>query len=171
MTEPSDDPRLEAILEELPAAIWFAFGLDLGKYIAQVKAFDAKRSHKTTTFVIVSSVADAVRAANEWGVDVIVAQGILHSIIIPFANCDLTCQFRKRGWWSRKFYFPSSVRPHPSCTCRSPQRSPGRRCGWCCYRFSSSCTFGHGSIRCCSWHSFPLHKRVPLHGSDQVCSR
>ena len=75
MTEPSDDPRLEAILEEMPAAIWFAFGVDLGKYIAQVKAFDAKRSHKTTTFVIVSSAADAVRAANEWGVDVIVAQG------------------------------------------------------------------------------------------------
>lgn len=94
MTEPSDDPRLEAILAELPVAVWFAFGEDLGKYVAQVKAFDAKRSHKTTIFVIVSSAADAVRAATEWGVDVIVAQGILH-LIMSLLNRDLICRFRK----------------------------------------------------------------------------
>lgn len=75
MTEPSDDPRLEAILDELPVAIWFAFGVDLGKYVAQVRAYDAKRDHKTVIFVIVSSAADALRAATEWGVDVVVAQG------------------------------------------------------------------------------------------------
>ncbi|KAG6865533.1 hypothetical protein C0991_001726 [Blastosporella zonata] len=76
MTESSDDPRIEAILEEKPVAIWFAFGVDLGKYIAQVRAFDAKRDHKTIIFVMVNSAADALRAANEWKVDVIVAQGI-----------------------------------------------------------------------------------------------
>ncbi|KAG6811124.1 hypothetical protein H0H92_008857 [Tricholoma furcatifolium] len=75
-TEVSDDPRIEAALKEKPVAIWFAFGEDLGKYIAQVRAFDAKREHKTTIFVMVNSVEDALQAANEWKVDVIVAQGI-----------------------------------------------------------------------------------------------
>jgi len=77
MTEVSDDPRLNAILDEKPVAVWFAFSADLiGKYIAQVRAYDAKREHKTIIFVIVNSVTDALRAANEWKVDVIVAQGI-----------------------------------------------------------------------------------------------
>ncbi|KAG6875443.1 hypothetical protein C0993_009241 [Termitomyces sp. T159_Od127] len=75
-TESSDDPRIQAILEEKPVAIWFAFGVDLGKYIAQVRAFDAKRDHKTIIFVIVNSVEGALQASNEWQVDVIVAQGI-----------------------------------------------------------------------------------------------
>ncbi|PPQ80416.1 hypothetical protein CVT25_001724 [Psilocybe cyanescens] len=76
MTESSPDPRLHAILEEKPVAIWLAFGVDLGKYVAQIQAFDAKREHKTVIFVIVNSVEEALRAANEWKVDVIVAQGI-----------------------------------------------------------------------------------------------
>ncbi|KAG5335757.1 hypothetical protein C0989_000435 [Termitomyces sp. Mn162] len=75
-TESSDDPRIENILKEKPVAIWFAFGVDLGKYIAQVRTFDAKRDHKTIIFVIVNSVEGALQAANEWKVDVIVAQGI-----------------------------------------------------------------------------------------------
>jgi len=75
-TEVSDDPRIYAILNEKPVAIWFAFGVDLGKYIAQVREYDAKREHKTIIFVIVNSVDGALRAANEWKVDVIVAQGI-----------------------------------------------------------------------------------------------
>lgn len=61
MTESSPDPRLEAILEEKPVALWLAFGVDLGKYVAQIRAHDA--------------VEDALRAANEWKVDIIVAQG------------------------------------------------------------------------------------------------
>jgi len=76
MTEASDDPRIPTILEEMPVAIWFAFGVDLGKYIKQVREYDAKRAHKTLIFVIVNSVEGALRAANEWKVDVIVAQGI-----------------------------------------------------------------------------------------------
>lgn len=75
MTETSDDPRIEAILAEKPVAIWFAFGVDLGKYIAQVRRYDAKRDHKTIIFAQVSSVEDALKAANEWKVDVIVAEG------------------------------------------------------------------------------------------------
>jgi nitronate monooxygenase len=81
-TETSDDPRIVPVLDELPAAVWFAFGNDLGKYIAQVQAYDAKRAHKTIIFVIVNSIADALRAANEWKVDVLVVQGTcLHQII------------------------------------------------------------------------------------------
>lgn len=78
-TEISDDPRIERVLEERPVAVWFAFGVDLGKYVAKVKAYDAKREikHKTLIFVIVNSVDQAVRAANDWGVDVLVVQGIL----------------------------------------------------------------------------------------------
>ncbi|KAG6888112.1 hypothetical protein C0992_009607 [Termitomyces sp. T32_za158] len=75
-TETSDDPRIKTILEEKPMAIWFAFGEDLGKYISQVRAFDAERDHKTIIFVMINSVEAAVQAANEWQVDVIVAQGI-----------------------------------------------------------------------------------------------
>lgn len=56
-------------------AIWFAFGVDLGKYVTQVRAFDAKREHKTVIFVIVNSVEGALQAANDWKVDVIVTQG------------------------------------------------------------------------------------------------
>ncbi|KDR71503.1 hypothetical protein GALMADRAFT_271041 [Galerina marginata CBS 339.88] len=75
-TEVSDDPRLHAVLEEKPRAIWLAFGVDLGKYVAQIRAYDTKREHKTVIFTIVNSVEDALRAANDWKVDVLVAQGI-----------------------------------------------------------------------------------------------
>ncbi|KDR84325.1 hypothetical protein GALMADRAFT_111598 [Galerina marginata CBS 339.88] len=76
ITEVSEDPRLPALLEEKPVAIWLAFGVDLGKYVRQIREYDAKREHKTVIFTIVNSVDDALRAANEWKVDVIVVQGI-----------------------------------------------------------------------------------------------
>ncbi|KAG6909250.1 hypothetical protein DXG01_001432 [Tephrocybe rancida] len=38
-TEASDDPRLPVVLEELPKALWFAFGGDLGRHVAQVRAY------------------------------------------------------------------------------------------------------------------------------------
>ncbi|KAJ7042079.1 hypothetical protein C8F04DRAFT_1208271 [Mycena alexandri] len=74
MTEVSDDPRLLAILDELPTAIWFAFGTDLGSYIAQVHAHDQKHGRKTFIFVQVNSVERALRYAPE--VDCLVVQGI-----------------------------------------------------------------------------------------------
>lgn len=77
ITEASSDPRLHAVLDEKPVAIWLAFGVDLGKYVAQIRAHDSKREHKTIIFTIVNSVEDALRAANEWKVDVIVAQGTI----------------------------------------------------------------------------------------------
>ncbi|KAG5642128.1 hypothetical protein DXG03_003578 [Asterophora parasitica] len=75
-TESSGDPRIPAVLEQMPVAIWFAFGDDLGKYVAQVRAYDTKREHKTVVFVIVNSVEEALRATNEWKVDVLVVQGV-----------------------------------------------------------------------------------------------
>ena len=75
ITEISDSPRLPAYLDELPEAIWFAFGVDLGKYVDAVRRHESGRDHKTTIFVMVNSVQEAVVAANEWKVDVIVVQG------------------------------------------------------------------------------------------------
>lgn len=74
-TEASSDPRLPAVLAELPQVIWLAFGDDLGKYVRYIRAYDAEREHKTLIFVMVGSVEEAIVAANEWKVDFIVAQG------------------------------------------------------------------------------------------------
>lgn len=74
-TEESEDPRIPAVLEQRPKAILFAAGKDLGKYITQVREFDAKRDHKTIIFATVNSVEAAVKAASEWRVDVIKVQG------------------------------------------------------------------------------------------------
>ncbi|KAJ7499383.1 2-nitropropane dioxygenase [Mycena latifolia] len=75
-TEISTEARIPCVLEEMPAAIWLAFGVDLGKYVAQVRAYDANRAYKTRVFVMVNSVSEAIRAANVWKVDVIVVQGV-----------------------------------------------------------------------------------------------
>ncbi|KAJ7654070.1 hypothetical protein DFH06DRAFT_994051 [Mycena polygramma] len=75
MTEPSDDPRLIAILDEAPAAVWFAFGVDLDKYVDQVQAYNKRTGRKTFIFVAVHSVEDACRAAAK-GVDAVVVEGI-----------------------------------------------------------------------------------------------
>ncbi|KAJ3851456.1 2-nitropropane dioxygenase [Lentinula lateritia] len=75
MTEESDDPRIPAVLAERPQAIWFAFGVDLGKYVKKVREYDENRDHKTIIFVIVNNIDEAKRAAEEWKVDVLVVQG------------------------------------------------------------------------------------------------
>lgn len=76
LDKPTTERRIEAALDELPAAIWFSFGDDLGQYVAQVRAYEANRDHKTLVFVVVNSVADALRATNEWKVDALIVQGI-----------------------------------------------------------------------------------------------
>ncbi|KAJ7092894.1 2-nitropropane dioxygenase [Mycena belliarum] len=75
MTEVSDDPRLVAILDELPAAVWLAFGTGLEKYLKQVRVHDIKTSRNTFVFVLVHSVESARRAAGV-GADALVVQGI-----------------------------------------------------------------------------------------------
>ncbi len=77
LTEDSDNPHLVRVLEELPKAIWFAFGDDLGDYIVQVRAYDGKRNFKILIYVIVNSVEEALKATNEWKVDALVVQGKL----------------------------------------------------------------------------------------------
>lgn len=42
----------------------------------QVREYETGRDHKTLVFTIVNSVADALRAANEWKVDALVVQGV-----------------------------------------------------------------------------------------------
>lgn len=69
------DTRLEEVLDEKPVALWLAFGVNLGKYVARIRDHDKKREHKTIIFVIVNSVENALKAANEWKVDVLVVQG------------------------------------------------------------------------------------------------
>ncbi|KAJ7837970.1 2-nitropropane dioxygenase [Mycena olivaceomarginata] len=73
-TEISDDPRLPAVLDEHPVAVWFAFGVDIEKWVDQVHEHDTRTGRKTFVFVIVSSVDDARRAAQH-GVDAVVVQG------------------------------------------------------------------------------------------------
>ena len=109
ITEASDDPRLEAILEEKPMAIWFAFGVNLAKYVEQVKVYDSKREHKTLIFVVVSSVEDALRAANEWKVDVIVVQGALITLYLPLRISKIPQVSRRAGMEALKLhhYSPS----------------------------------------------------------------
>ncbi|KAF8135866.1 2-nitropropane dioxygenase [Mycena galopus ATCC 62051] len=75
ITESSDDPRLLAILDELPTAVWLAFGVDLDKYIDQIQAHNKTTGHNTFIFVIVHSVEDVRRAAGK-GVDAVVVQGL-----------------------------------------------------------------------------------------------
>ncbi|KZT04211.1 NPD-domain-containing protein [Laetiporus sulphureus 93-53] len=69
------DPRLATVLDKAPAAVWFAYGQDLGKYVKQVREHDATRDHKTIVFVTVNTVEEAERATVEWKADVLVAQG------------------------------------------------------------------------------------------------
>jgi len=69
------NPCISAFLDEHPAAIWFAFGNDLGKYIQQVRDYQMDKPHKTKVFVIVNSLAETLKAAHEWKADVLVVQG------------------------------------------------------------------------------------------------
>ncbi|KAJ6575599.1 2-nitropropane dioxygenase [Mycena vulgaris] len=75
MTETSNDPRLLAVLDELPVAVWFAFGIDLGKYISQVHAHDKSTGRHTFIFVIVNSVESARQVLSK-GADALVVQGV-----------------------------------------------------------------------------------------------
>ncbi|KAF7795070.1 hypothetical protein EIP86_006214 [Pleurotus ostreatoroseus] len=81
-TEASEDPRLPAVLAQRPRAVYFAFGDNLGQYVRQVRAYDARRAdadghaHRTLVWVCVNTLEEARVAVEEWGVDVLVAQGI-----------------------------------------------------------------------------------------------
>ncbi|KAI5121511.1 hypothetical protein M0805_006548 [Coniferiporia weirii] len=69
---------LSIALEARVAAVWFAFGVNLGKWVHLVRSIDNRRSspHKTLIFVLVNTLQEANVAVDEWDVDVLVAQGI-----------------------------------------------------------------------------------------------
>lgn len=69
------DPRLQAVLDQQPGAIWLAYGQNLGKYIVQVREHNAAHGRNILVFLTVNTVDEAIRAVNEWRADVIVAQG------------------------------------------------------------------------------------------------
>ncbi len=113
-TEATEEPRLPAVLEEKPKAIWFAFGEDLGKYVRQVREQEAKREHKTLVFVCVNSVQEARVAVEEWKVDVLVAQGLSYLYRPPYQHkCqELTYQLRRyRSRRSRFLSVPNDLTP------------------------------------------------------------
>jgi nitronate monooxygenase len=72
---------LQHALDQQVRAIWLSFGVDLRRWIDFIRAFDATRNHKTLIFVIVNSVPDAIVAAEDWKVDVIVAQGMVYCTV------------------------------------------------------------------------------------------
>ena len=74
---------LSIALEARVAAVWFAFGNDIGKWVRFVRTSDERRSQplKTKVFILVNSLDEARRAVYEWDADVLVAQGNLR----PFA--------------------------------------------------------------------------------------
>ncbi|KAI0710923.1 2-nitropropane dioxygenase [Earliella scabrosa] len=68
---------IDVVLESNVQALWLAFGNDVRRWIeyARTSSANALSSHKPLIFVQVTSVEEALLAANEWKADVIVAQG------------------------------------------------------------------------------------------------
>ncbi|KAF7370785.1 CBM1 domain-containing protein [Mycena sanguinolenta] len=69
---------LPIALEHNIQAVWFAFGENLPQWIQFVRDHDRRLGNdkKTLIFVQISTVKEALVAANEWKVDCIVAQGV-----------------------------------------------------------------------------------------------
>ncbi|KAH9839999.1 2-nitropropane dioxygenase [Rhodofomes roseus] len=72
MSEPT---YVKTVLEKKVGAVLFAYGRNLGKYVAQVREYDAANEHKTLVFVTVNTVEEATRVAKEFKPDVLVVQG------------------------------------------------------------------------------------------------
>jgi nitronate monooxygenase len=83
---------LSAALDSRVKAVWFAAGDDMGQWVENVRQRDREDNikneesgvigkKKTLVFVQVGSVADALIAANDWKVDCLVAQGLLHDVL------------------------------------------------------------------------------------------
>ena len=68
---------IDTVIENGVRAVWLAFGNDIGRWVEYVRASpaNARVHHKPLIFAQVTSVEEALFAANEWKVDVIVAQG------------------------------------------------------------------------------------------------
>ncbi|KAH9888893.1 2-nitropropane dioxygenase [Cubamyces lactineus] len=68
---------IDVALEHGVRAIWLAFGTDLNRWIQYIRSAKASAypAHKPLIFVQVTSVEEALQAANDWKVDVIIVQG------------------------------------------------------------------------------------------------
>ncbi|KIJ55720.1 hypothetical protein M422DRAFT_24261 [Sphaerobolus stellatus SS14] len=68
---------LDLVLEQRLKSIWLSFGNDIGKWVNYIRKYDETRSraHKTLIWILVNSVEEAHRAANEWKADILVVQG------------------------------------------------------------------------------------------------
>ncbi|KIY52891.1 NPD-domain-containing protein [Fistulina hepatica ATCC 64428] len=70
------EAQLRTALQNRVRAIWLAFGSDLGRWVAFVRAYDQANHARTIIFIQTSSPDEAYTALNDWGVDFVVAQGI-----------------------------------------------------------------------------------------------
>lgn len=68
---------IDVVVESNVQALWLAFGNDVYRWIqyARTSPAGASSTRKPLIFVQVTSVEEALLAANEWKADVIVAQG------------------------------------------------------------------------------------------------
>jgi len=75
--QPNALESIHIALEHHVKAIWLSYGEDLEKWIKYVREHDPRAGTENAVkiFVQISSVEDALIAANHWKVDVIVAQG------------------------------------------------------------------------------------------------
>ncbi|KAF9443371.1 2-nitropropane dioxygenase [Macrolepiota fuliginosa MF-IS2] len=67
---------IKIALDNRALAVWFSFGNDLQKWVQFVRDYDSSTGRKTIIFVQLSFLEDALVAAKDWNVDVIVAQGV-----------------------------------------------------------------------------------------------
>ncbi|KAI0819651.1 NPD-domain-containing protein [Trametes gibbosa] len=75
--EPQSKQLIDIALENDVQALWLAFGVDLHRWLHYIRTSpaNARATHKPLIFVQATSLAEALVAANEWKVDVIIAQG------------------------------------------------------------------------------------------------
>lgn len=68
---------IDIALESGVQALWLAFGVDLQRWVHYIRTSPAaaRAPHKPLIFVQATSLAEALVAANEWKVGVIIAQG------------------------------------------------------------------------------------------------
>jgi nitronate monooxygenase len=76
VVEDSKEDILSVILPEHPKAVWFAFGRDMGKLVKKVHDHNETHGTKILVFLQATSMEEALLAANEWKVDVLVVQGL-----------------------------------------------------------------------------------------------
>ena len=74
---------VDVALESNVQALWLAFGNDVYRWIEYVRTSSAalRAANRPLLFVQVTSVDEALVAANQWKVDVIVAQGASRLVV------------------------------------------------------------------------------------------